>query len=232
MNLLYRIRFWFYNFFGFRDKTKRPKGELIFADNFLFHLSPRKWRIGQHWGILHPKRTWLYTDESCININGNLELSTKYAPKEVTHKGITYYPDFARGEIESKIKFGKGVYVFRCKIPKDGRFAVWLYGSTSEIDIIESSKIATFSNHIHWDKYKNRKSQQYNIKPGWYTFTLIWNKDLEFKINGLTIRKDYNMNLDKEMWLVLSTLVHKGEQPHEPFLIDYIKVYETTDRKL
>ena len=191
----------------------------------------KDWRTGQHWGIIHPQKTWYYTSEDCINIKkGNLELSVKYAPKEVTHKGITYYPDFARGELESKRKFSKGVYEFRCFIPESGHYAIWLWGPTSEVDIVESTtkEGMTMANHIHWNKYKERRSQQYNVSIGWHTFKLIWDDDLTFLLDGNVIRHDKNVDyLDKEMWLVLSNTLYKDDVlPIDAFKIDYIKHYK------
>ena len=206
--------------------------KLVFEDHFT-EINLDLWKTRMKWGIIHPKRPWLYSDESCLKVkNGILEISTKFEPKEITYKGIVYHPDFARGVLESKLKYGKGKYQFRCNVPKNTWCAVWLYGGGDEIDIMEVTRKEGFSfgTHLHIDNYTSRTDSYHKVEDNsWHTFELIWNNDMIFKMDGKIIRVVKNPDyISTEQYLVLSTSMHKDTQPTESFLIDYIK-YETTN---
>jgi len=234
INLLYRIRFWFYKLFNlFRQKIKRIGGDIIFVDNFLLNLD--QWRIGEDWGVIHPEYSYQYSSWSSINLDiGQLELSVDFNPKIVTHGGVPFSSTYSFGKLSSMEKFNKGIFEIRCKLSNNGWDAVWLSGGGYEIDIVEIFKNRRLSSSVHWDTKTNRKrkTKQYRIPGGWHVYTLIWDNELTFKFDGLTIRKE-KININADMSLKINTGIEQDTNPewvfnnNQPFLIDYIRVYAT-----
>ena len=225
MKIIRKIIAWIKSIFS-------KKIDYIINENFKGNkINLRKWRTQQHWGGFHKKRTWVYTDKSCSVVkDGNLELSVKHKPKEIKLDGVTYNPKFARGNIEHLNKVGKGIHEFKCYIPESGWYAVWMWGKTTEIDMVEGTKKEGFNmaNHIHWDNYENRESRQYKVLVGWHIFRLKWDDDLTFYMDGVIIRHDANVNyLDDGMWLELSINIHENDQLEEkPFLVDWYRYWK------
>lgn len=211
----------------FADYEEIPmETDLVFHENFSGDgINSELWKTRMTWGIIHPKRPWIYSDPSCVNLkDGLLELSVKYAPKEITHQGFKYNPTYARGVLESVIKYGKGKYQFRCNIPENSWCAVWLYGGGDEIDIMEASRKEgfTFGTHLHFNNYEYRTDSYHKTHHGFHDFELIWGDDMVFKMDGKIIRVVKDVEISTEQYLVLSMGMHEDSQLNKPMLVDYI----------
>ncbi len=109
-------------------------------------------RVGHHWGNIHPKHLYTYTDPSTIGIyysymdpsKRNLVLSAKYQPKEIPYpeQKTTIAPK-AVGLLSSKEKYLYGYFEIQALLPKDfGSWpSFWLWSQIldryQEIDILE-----------------------------------------------------------------------------------------------
>jgi beta-glucanase (GH16 family) len=126
------------------DEPSTDKMNLKFEDNFNT-FNTDAWRIGQPWGIFHPKALYQYYGEKSVYIKDNsLVLNETYLPKEFTlEDGSKATIPYSVGLVSSKESFGYGFYEFEVSLPNGKALwpAAWLNGTTNwppEIDIIEA----------------------------------------------------------------------------------------------
>jgi beta-glucanase (GH16 family) len=126
------------------DEPDTNKMNLVFEDNFNT-FNTDTWRVGQPWGLFHPKSLYQYYDERSVYIKDNdLILAETYLPKEFTlEDGTVVSIPYSVGLVTSKESFGYGFYEFELTLPNGSGLwsAAWLTGANSwppEIDVVEA----------------------------------------------------------------------------------------------
>lgn len=110
------------------EEPDTNKMALTFEDDFST-FNTETWRIGQAWGLFHPKYLYQYYGEESVYVkNNSLILNETYSPKEFTlADGSKTTIPYSVGLVSSKIPFKYGFYEFEVSLPKGKGLwpAVW-----------------------------------------------------------------------------------------------------------
>jgi beta-glucanase (GH16 family) len=167
-----------------------------------------------------------------ITIDGNLNLIAKKEEPQITGTFVTDWSTspptyktsnfkYSTAEIESRFKFGHGIFEARIKIPKGKGFwpAFWTYSDDpwSEIDIFEFwnekdvfggfapnklSKIHNTNMHYDYDYdgLTNMCEDEYtgvDFSEDFHIFTVVWGKDkTQWLVDGILKREDHHFHND------------------------------------
>jgi beta-glucanase (GH16 family) len=127
-----------------------------------------------------------------------------------TGQNATSFFNFTSGEIESRYRYGYGIYEIRCKLP-DNIFwpAFWMYGgggasgSYFELDVFEF-----WNKEYKWNRTTHRSgygfcSEKSNLNDptNWHTFTLIWdNYKVAWYVDGSSFPDDVRTKFYTILW--------------------------------
>lgn len=138
----------------------------------IINWSNYNWLTQERWGQIHPNKTMVWYDESCVSIiNSDLYLEIKQNPKQFVINNQTVTPKYGVGLVTCETDFGYGYFEIEAKLPKGVGLwsAFWLYSSTSwppEIDVFEG--------YSHNDNYKANFLKSYRV-----------NSCVHYSINGI-----------------------------------------------
>lgn len=193
---------------------------LVFEDNFDGNsIDLGKWSL-PYQGVVrdfsHTKEKQWYANTGTtpsLPISNNIEVSNGtlklIARREVNPIVGTYVSDFSTNpltyttesfnyssaEINSKYKFGYGMYEISCKIPKGKGFwpAFWMFGNgpggiNNEIDVFEFWDNSTHDHNmtVHYNNQRcltDYLGPDYSLK--FHTYTVVWdNYKIEWYVDG------------------------------------------------
>lgn len=206
--------------------------ELVFEDEFET-FDKKKWRVGQPWGLFHPKAPYqYYGDRSVFIRNEHLYLNQMYAPKTLTTREVPnteYHIPYSVGLITSKQVFGYGFYEFEILLPVGRGLwpAVWLtadYSWPPEIDILEAysdEKAHYYDNietNIHFNLGDNKTStggrkHPINSDTDLLKVSCWWTENfIKIYYNGYLVRQITSKDIlqwfkDKQMMIVLNNAI-------------------------
>ncbi len=171
--------------------------------------------------------------------NGTLKLTARRESPPIVGTYVSDYStnpwtyttkifDYSSAEIDSKYKFGYGMYEIRCKIPKGKGFwpAFWMYGENvngvnNEIDVFEFWDNST-SDHNMTVHYNGQMClTDYNgpdYSQAFHTFTVIWdNYKIEWYVDGNLKRRS-----TKFYTIIGQTVDCNGIQAFGQYILDKV----------
>lgn len=127
-----------------------------------------KWRVGQPWGLTHPKKLNTWYDANSVYFfkhSNTLHLSVRYHPKEfLNEQGKTIVKNLGIGLVSCCTSFGYGRFEWIVRLPEGLNLwpAVWLCGDTwpPEIDCVEG-----YTTNKSTDYKRCRCAVKQNLKP-------------------------------------------------------------------
>lgn len=174
-----------------------------------FNWKGFEWRVGQPWGITHPKRTNNWYSPTTVNIKDDvLELSINYEPKEFEHDGVKIVKPYSVGLVSCKNELSYGTWSWKCKLPYGTNLwpALWTCAFDSwppEIDMVEGYT------------YPNDKNYIKNL------FTTYLETNVHYSVNGV-----HKQVKAQGIPTIIYKLFHKDVDEYSfKWTKDYIKFY-------
>lgn len=210
-----------------------------------------KWKIGEGWGLVHPKKLNVYYGPPKIKSNKTF-FTCEYKPKEFIINGekivVPYEVSLLSSERWFKQQYGR----FECRmtLPDAPHSwpAFWMWGTTwpPEIDIIEAygrntGKEAVYQEiNIHYGSDgKNRLDlrpwllkidKKKNLSKNFYEFAVEWKPNrIDFFTNGIRVFQYTNKEIlnkwlsSSPMWMIINNSIRNYDE-HNPYYFSEFEV--------
>ena len=245
---------WFSNIHKNNESLEIKKGfDLTFSDYFnkvnWDRFGEDKWKIGEHWGLVHPRKLNVWYGEPLFE-NGKTKFICKYNPREFTINGEKHIIPFKVSLLSSAKWFRQQYGRFECRmqlpdVPHSWP-AFWLWGPTwpPEIDVIEAygrntGKQAIYQEPQLWwgEKYGGHKSarpwmwklgKRSDLNNRFWEFAVEWSPNkIEWFTNGIKVWKITNKKIlnnyfqNGPMWIVINNSIRNYSKHDQDYWSEF-----------